>query len=188
MSAAYLVTIPAFGVGQTLQQGVNTVVVHASSEADAKAAAKAALSADNNASWTDATATTIVAASNLIGFRFVIKEYTELGVLARNTDFTCAGAAQDTMDEVGALLATALGGGAAYTAGSNLLTLTAAAGGDGDHTLSVKVYMPTADGQDVEIPGFLGTVVHQGLSSAALSVVFLEPTLPKVYALAKRIA
>lgn len=183
---AYLVTIPVSGVGQTLQNGVNTVVVNASDNINAIAAAKAALSADNNASWNDATVTSIDAAANLIGFRFVIKEYTELGVLARNTDFTCVGAAQDTIDEVGALLATALGGGAAYTAGSNLLTLTAALGGDGDHTLSVKVYMPTADGQDAEIPGIVGTIVHQGASSAALSVTFLEPTLPKVYCLAKR--
>lgn len=182
MAAAYVVSLSGAGTARHLQNGVDMVVVHANDATDAKAMAKAAMGADANDLWDDADVTAIVAASNFIGYRFVIKEYTEAGVLARSCDVTAAGAAQDTIDEIGAVLATALGGGAAYTSGTQVLLLSAA--GSGDHVLVVEVFPPAATGQDAPIPGFVASKVDGGAAGDALSVTFCADafSLPALYA------
>lgn len=181
MAAAYFVYLPTHLI-KVLQNGVDAVVVYANDATDAKAMAKAAMGADANALWDQATATAIAAASNALGFRFTVKETYPNGVVGRTADITATGAGQDTIDEIGAALATALGGGAAYDTSSNVLTLTASANGAGDRTIEVACYPPTTVGQDAPIPGFFGTITHRGASSAALSVAlcadaFVVPNL-----------
>lgn len=165
MAAAYVVTLDSSNPARVLQNGVDTVIVYANDATDAKAMAKAAMGSDANAQWDNATATAITAASNILGFRFVIRETLPDGTVDRTADVTATGAAQDTIDEIGAVLATALSG--TYNSTSQKVTLDAS--GNGDHSLSVNVYPPESVGQDAAIPGFIAAVTHNGDSADELS-------------------
>jgi len=114
-------------IAAQLQDGIDTVVVFANDSTDAKAMAKAAMGADANCLWDLATVTTIAAAADFIGFRFVIKETYPNGSVGVTCDVTATGTGQDTIDEIGTALATALGGGAGYTTSTQVLLLAASA-------------------------------------------------------------
>lgn len=179
MASAYVVSLPSEVVAPTSEAGCNAVVVYANDATDAKAMAKAMMRVDANSIWSNATVTAIGAASNILGFRFHVREFTELGVLAREADITATGAGQDTIDEIGTALATALGGGASYNTTSQVLELSAS--GDGDHSLEVNVYPP--EGQDFGIPGFIASTTHRGSAGSALSFTLCADAfaLPKGY-------
>lgn len=177
---AYLVSLPTTLVGRQLQNGVDACVVFAADAGDAKAMAKAAMGADNNAAWTNADVTTIAAASDILGFRFVVKETLPSGAVGRTCDITATGAGQDTIDEIGTAIATALGGGAAYNSTSQKVTLTAS--GSGNNSIEVSVYPPSSVGQDAPIPGFVTATTHNGSAGSELSFVlaadaFVVPAL-----------
>ncbi len=169
MAAAYVVSLPSTMIGRQLQNEVDMVVVYANDTTDAKAMAKAAMGADSNVAWDNATVTAIAAASNALGFRFVVKETLTTGAVGRTCDVTATGAGQDTIDEIGSALATALGGGATYNSTTQKVILVAAAGGGGDRSIEVKVYPPTSVGQDAPIPGFIAAVTHNGAAADELS-------------------
>jgi hypothetical protein len=166
---AYFVSIPASVSSKTLRGGVDSVVVFAADEANAKAIAKAAMGSDANTLWDNATVTTIAAAANWIGYRFRFIQTTPAGVVVKDIPLTATGAGQDTLDEIGAALATAIGGGAAYNGTTQVLTV--AASGSGDHSLSLEAYLPEAQSEElVPIPGVIGAYVHRGSAGSALSV------------------
>ena len=188
MAAAYLVYLPDTFSSKNLENGNNMVIVHANDATDAKAMAKACMSAGgSNAQWDNATVTAIVAGSNPLGFRFIVKEYLPNGTLGRTADITAAGSGQDTVDEIGTALATALGGGASYNTTSQKLTLTSSGNGAGDRSLVVEVYPPAATGQDYPIPGFVASKTHNGAASAELSFTLCADafSIPAVYAKGK---
>lgn len=93
----------------------------------------------------------------------------------------------DTLDEIGTALATALNAtasiaNAAYTAGTQTLVVASGSGGDdlGDHSVVVNVRPPAATGSGVgktNIAGFVASVTDEGASTAALTVVFGADTL-----------
>lgn len=181
MAAAYIVTLPDSVVAAQLQDGIDCVIVHANDATDAKAMAKAAMGADSNVLWDLATATAIVAATNWIGFRFVITETYPNGSIGVTADLTATGAGQDTIDEIGAALATALGGGAAYNSTTQVLLLDTAT--RGANSLEVKVYPPAGSGQDAPIPGIVASISHRGAAADDLSVTFAADafSLPALY-------
>lgn len=190
MAAAYVVSLPVGTSARQLQNSVDMVVVYANDSTDAKAMAKAAMGADANPMWDNADVTAITANTTPLGWRFVVNEYLTNGQLGRHADITAAGGSQDTIDEVGTALATALsltGATVTYTAGTQVLLFDAT--GSGDRTLELKVYPPAtapvvgiAVGQDYPIPGFTGAYVHEGAAADALSVAlcadaFVIPSL-----------
>lgn len=165
MASAYLVQIPSGVIAPTLQDGIDAVVVYANDSTDAIALAKAACGADANAQWGSATVTAIAAAANWIGYKFYVKQTNASGVVVQEKSLTATGSGQDTLDEIGAALATLLGG----TYNSTTQVVQIASSGSGDHSLEVYCYPPAAWGQDAPIPGVIGTLTHNGSSGSALS-------------------
>lgn len=188
---AYLVQLPGDNPSLAKFNGVDSMVIFAADANDAKAMAKSQIDGDANAPWGNATVTEIAAAANLIGFTFNIVVTSPAGEVVANVSQVCTGASHDTIDEVGALLATALNAtddiaNAAYNTSTQVLTVATGSGGDdlGDHTVTVKVFK--TDAPDPEpIPGFVDTITHEGAADAALSVEFPADAfvVPKVTAL-----
>lgn len=168
MASAYLVTLASGHCG-LLQNKVNGIVCYANSSADAIALAKSSMQMDANTLWDTAVVTAIGAPTDYAGFRFTVKETYPSGSVGRTADITmdATGGTNDTIDKMGTALATALGGGAAYTTSTQVLLLSAS--GKGDNSLEVNVYPPVAVGQTFGIPGFLGAFVHNGANGSALS-------------------
>lgn len=177
---AYLVSLPDSVVAAQLQDGIDTVVVYAGSTTDAKAMAKASMGADVNSLWDLAVVTEIAAATNILGFKFSVKETLPNGVVNKDVSITATGAGQDTIDEIGAALASALGG--SYNSTTQVVQL--AASGRGDSSLEVSVYPPTTTGQDAPIPGFIAAIAHRGASSDPLSFTLADDAfvVPALYA------
>lgn len=164
MAAAYLVALPT-SMCKHLQDKVDAVIVYANDTTDAKAMAKARMGSDMNAMWDNAVVTAIAAKADWTGFRFVVKETYPSGALGVSCDVTATGAAQDTLDEIGAVLATALSG--TYNSSTQVIQL--AASGRGDNSLEINVYPPVAMGQDFGVPGVVPTITHRGANGSALS-------------------
>jgi len=150
---------------------VTAVAVMAVDAAQAKAMANAHSTKDTSAAWTNATVTEIAATStDWIGWTFrVVVRHPTTG--ANVVDVSVAGdATNNTIDEVGALLVTALNAttpisNASYT--TNTLTAAAIADGLGDHDLVVEAYAPNGD----LVPGIFGATVEQGIAGAVLTAV-----------------
>ena len=177
---AYLVTLDRTKCGHQLMHGADAMAVFAASETIAKQMAAAKYPMDGAAWINDGTATEIVAGTNWLGWTFKVRV---LGGLAEGAgveadgaaevSLTATGAAQDTMDEIGALLATALNAlptiaNAAYNSTTNTLTVAGAADGLGDQQIEVDIIPP---GGESSIAGLVGTIVDGGASGDALTVV-----------------
>jgi hypothetical protein len=166
---------------------MDAITVHANSDADAIAVAQSMYDGDINALWALATVTTMAAAANMVGWRLHVKVTSPLGVDV--VDITVVGAgADDTIDEIAALMVIALNAtvidGAAYNAGTQVLTIAETTDGLGDHQAYVEWFPPAADVQkDVAVPGFVVSQVDGGASGDALTVTFPADAyaVPKVY-------
>jgi len=81
----------------------------------------------------------------------------------------------DTFDTLAAAAVTALNAGgfgvthASYNGSSNVLTVAGTADNLGDHDLVVSM-LPADRVRDVAVPGLIGTITDEGLSTAALTV------------------
>lgn len=200
--AIFLVTLPATGVVGQTYDGVNAMVVSAADATDAKAACMAARSGDQSAAaWTAATATQLAdvaanAANALVGWRFRV-QLLNMTTKATVADVTVVGdASNDTLDEVGTALATALNAlpliaNAGYVGATQVLTIAGAADNLGDHRAIVEVYPPAVlDGNGVDIvekvgaPGWVASVTDEGAAGNAVTATFAADTfvLPRVLA------
>lgn len=193
MAAAYLVTLPD-RAGYTLLEGVDRMVVYAASADQAKEVAKAYFDGVGAAVWGDATVTEVAVAANLIGYTFHVQVIQPDGDVLYDVSVPCTAAASDTVDEVAALLVTALEAlGAAlltpsYDAGTQVLTVAAAGDMIGDHRVVAEVYRTDSEDQ-TPIPGFVASITDEGMAGAALSVTFAADTYrpPKHYGAFKSI-
>ncbi len=182
--AAFLVELKDSHAGQ---RRADRVIVSAATAADAKAYAKAKFGGDSPAAWDDATVTTLadVAANapGLAGWRLRVAV---LG-MSPAIDITVEGTgANDTIDEIAALMVTALNAtvinNAAYTAATQVLTIASGAGGDdlGDKSTIVEWYPPSAEvEEDVAIPGMVVSKVHAGAAADPLTATFAADTYVK---------
>jgi len=204
-TTAYLVTIAANGQGQTLQGGANAVVVAANTTTEAKQLAAVALGLDAmDAVWlgsTEVTVTAIAAATDwadpvIWNFRVVVSAPIADGGLDVYDVTVSADSTNDTPDEIGALLVTALeaAGGALLTPSysANVLTISAIADDIGDHIVNVYAWPSVVGGDEgpKNVGAFFGTVTDEGIAGAALTVAFVADagTVGKVYGSFRQVA
>lgn len=186
---------------KTLKNGVSTMIVSATDAADAKAIASSHQTGDST--WSDATATeltetAVTGTGALTGWRFKIVVQT---TTPKVFELTAAGASQDTLDEVGAALATLINldadiSGAAYNSTTQVLIVAEGSGTDdlGDMVMTCEVFPPLVENaqgeqtnQDVAIPGFVAGITDEGNATDNLEVEFAADTLlvPKVWVAGK---
>lgn len=178
---------------RVLVDNIDVLTVYAENDADAIAVAKAQRDGDINALWGAATVTPIVAAANMVGWRMRVRvcKPQSGAPITDLYDVTVTGAgSDDTLDEIAALMVTALeaAGGAAltpsYNSGTQVLTVAVIGDGIGDHSVLAEFYPPAANvKQNVNIPGFIVSQVHQGIAGAVLTVTLAADgyVVPKVY-------
>lgn len=167
---AYLVEAPKTDVGTRFGK-VNTVVVFAADEDDAKAMAKSQFDGDADASWDGATVTEVVAAADLQGWRLRVAVS---GVAAPGVDVTVTGGAAATVDDLGTAMATALNAtaaidNAAYVGATNVLTIAGAADALGDKKVTAELLPPATLPGAKAIPGGIVSITDEGMSGDALS-------------------
>lgn len=162
---AYLVTLDRSKTGRTLTDGADAMVIFASSGTIAKQVAAAKNDGEGNAWITDGTATEIVAATNWLGWTFRAQ-------LADVDVSVTSSGANDTIDEIAALLVTALNAtaaiaNAAYNATTNVLTVAGTADALGDQQLFFTITPPSGKS---EVAGLVGAVVDGGAEADAVTV------------------
>jgi hypothetical protein len=169
---AYAVTIDETAYASLgSRNGVKGAVVFANDATDAKAMLKSLFGIDFDVKWTNATVTEIAAGANMVGWKLhVIISHPTTGAERVNIQVTGAGG-DDTIDEIAALMVTALNAhaliaNAAYS-GGNLLTVAGAADTLGDHQLFVAFYPPGSE--NVAVPGLVSTITDAGAAGAALT-------------------
>lgn len=96
------------------------------------------------------------------------------------------GVTANSFDTLAAQMVTALNASgvvshAAYNSSTNVLSVAGTADNLGDHTLAVEFWRSAA-ADKVSIPGFIGTITHQGSAGAALTVALPADayTIPSV--------
>lgn len=175
------------------------MVVIANAAGDAKDICKAKYSGDaGDAAWEAATVTaltdvTMATANALVGWRFNVSVRDTTGAETHN--FSAVGdATDDTLDEVGVLLATAGAAlaGLTSTYAANVLEVATIGDGIGDSTLVLTVQAPVNnDAQGIQQAGdsdisdaFLTSYTHEGIAGAVLKVTFVADTaiVPQVLA------
>lgn len=192
---AYLIEISRVGMLKA-----NQAVVTAANATDAKAIARQRFSGVADEAWDAATPTLLAAvlsstASALVGWTFKVTISTPAGAILEEVSFT-ADATDDQLDEIGAALVVLLTATASITLAAyaaNVLTVAEIADGIGDHKLDMLVTPPVIldgngdqENQDsVNIPGFVGTIVDEGIAAAVLTVAFAIDAyeVPTVYAM-----
>jgi hypothetical protein len=182
----YICKLPA-GYAGMRQRG--SVLVSAADATNAKDVAAAAFDVDANAAWAAITPTLVAdVASNatgaLLGYRFRVQISTPAGAELVDVEATGAGT-DDTIDEIAALLVTALNAtasiaGAAYNSTTQVLTVAETTDGIGDHTLTVTVRPPLGStylgADDSNLTGYNTAQTHEGAAGAALDVTFPADT------------
>lgn len=164
----YLVTLPRTTICRNLVDGADAQVVFAADATTAIQMASAKYDGDGQSWLAEATATALAAATDWIGWAFRIQ------VTGTPVDVTvnATGAASDTMDEIGALLATALNAtqidNASYNASTNTLTVASAADNLGNRKVQVTITPPNGKSG---VPALVGTIVDGGVAAAALTVI-----------------
>jgi len=170
------------------RDGVRGAIIFADNADDAEGYMRSLYGADADVVWTNATVTEIEAGADLIGWKLRCAVVDPDGDEVYDVTVTGAGA-DNTVDEIAALMVTALeaAGGAdltpSYNAGTNTLTVAAIGDDIGDHTLVVECWPPVGThGRKVSIPGFVGTIVDEGIAGAVLTVVLAADayTVPAV--------
>lgn len=189
--ALYLVTADTGSAAKTRFRGGDAMIVSAADATDAQAIVNAMFSGDS--AWSDATYTVIAdvtqaTANGLVGWVFTITIATATPIVVSATGT----ATNDTIDEIAALLVTALNAtainGAAYNAGTQVLTIAETTDALGDKAVTVTATPPVATYPGaVPVAGMIGTIVDEGIAGAALTVAFKADTyvVPRVLAVVK---
>lgn len=184
MAAAYLVTLPSEG-GQTLINGVNAIVVYADSDTAAKEAAACRFNGDSK--WSGATATAI-AIGDYNGWTMRVKLFApaDLRNPVLNVAVTGDGT-NNTIDEVAALMVTALNAtallsAAAYDATGQVLTVVdASTDAYGNYKLAVEF---TSADFPIPVTALVGTIADGGTAGSSDVTVALKADAygpPKLY-------
>lgn len=171
---AYEVKISGDTPGLTLKNGHDTMAVFAADGPDALALAGGHFDGDSEGAWAGATATEIAAAADLSPVANAVGGTTEfsLQVTIKGPDlsqtFRYVAIAADSYADVFAAMVLLLNAdpsiaGAGFAA--DLLTVSNVADDLGDHTLTATF---TYGG--VDIPTYLGAIVHEGIAAAVLTV------------------
>ena len=177
--------------GFTRRNGTGSMIASAETGNDARNICKSQFTGfASDAAWESAVVTQLTdtaanAANALVDwvFRILVENPSDNSLIA---DVSVTGdATNDTLDEIGTALATALNGtasiaNAAYTAGTQELIVAAGVGDAlGNMRVTVEVTPPVVtDSNNVQtndpkhIAGFIGSVVDEGLSNANLTVIF----------------
>lgn len=161
------------------------LVVAAASVAHARIIAGAYFSGDG--SWAEAEATTLASgtlddAATMTGFIWKITITGAAAQVSPNQTLTAqvTGAAAADLDALAAQLVTALNAlpliaNAAYNAGTGVLTLSSIADDIGDGTVKIEVYKDSVSKANIAAL-YTGTVVHEGIAGAALTVALVADT------------
>lgn len=163
-----------------LENGNDSMIVTAESAADAKLVAKARVTLPSDAAWANATVTEIVDAADLEGWRAKIN-ISLAGSTVEEVEVTAASG--DDFDDIGGDLVTALNAtasiaGAAYSTPN--LKIAETTDGIGDHTVTLYFLPPTTwDDPTINFASFYGTLVHEGASGDALTVVLNNVCTPE---------
>lgn len=192
---AYLVSASQDAATRRID-GVDTMIVFAASADVAKKMAQARYTGDSDAVWAGATVSEIVAAANWIGWVFRAQLISPAGATVVDVSLTATGSGQDTIDEIGAALVTALNAttplaNAAYNASTNVLTVAGVDDALGDHRLVFTIKPPASQNEgDVNISDLVGVIVHQGSANAAVTVTLPADAtvVPQVFARGTRVA
>lgn len=165
----------------------NVMVVHAADATQAKQMASAQYEG-GDASWSGATVTEIAAQSltSLVGWQFFVGVYK---AEEDDIEITYTAIANDSIDDVGAALVTALNAteidGAAYDSTTQVLTIADAMDDAmGDRAVIVRIAPPGKNVHRSFIAQLVGTVTDEGMAAADLSVVLPADAaaFPLVYA------
>lgn len=164
----------------------DAMIVSAADATDAKAIVQNQYSGDTGA-WTAATATLLAdVASNaddaLVGWTFTVSVDTPAGVPLFEVSYVGT-ATNDNIDKIAAQLVILITAQSEITLADytgQLLTVAEIGDDIGDHILRVTVKPPaTTDdggepkgGNDVAIPGYIDTIVDEGIAGAVLTVEF----------------
>lgn len=190
---AFLVTLDRSKGGRTLPDGADAMVIFAADATQAKQMAAAKYDGDGSSWASNSTATEIAVAADWAGWTFKV---TILGGFgsggADSASVTVlADATTNTMDEVGAALATALNAldgiaGAAYTAVSNTLKIAETTDALGDQQVVVTITPPNGKSG---IASLVGTIVDGGAEADVLSVVLPadNAVVPKTYSAVRQV-
>lgn len=190
---AYLVTLDRNKSGHQLRGGGDAMVVFAANTTAAKEICAAKYPSDGLAWANDSTVTGITAASDFNGWALRVFIQSGLGAGGDESgEFIVTGdATNNTIDEVAALMVTALNAhadiaGAAYNATSNTLTIAGTTDGLGDQTVEVSLTPP---GGESAVPSLIGTITDGGASGDALTVVLPADAavIPVVLAVVKQV-
>lgn len=169
--AVYKVTLPAGG--HTVQDGNNSVIVVAGSEADAKAAA-ANFSSQDAAPWDEATVTEVVEDGTFNGLRLEVVIAADAGNgwdADKTFSLSLGGASLDTVDEIGDALVTAMNAdddlaGVTYTSGSDTIAIVEA-NNCGLADITAKVYKTFTGGDEFEVTSLAPTVGAVGADASS---------------------
>jgi len=160
--------------GGTFTNNVDTMLVAANSTGEAQAIAEAYTGSDPIGSWTAVTPATLPV-PDFTGAVFAVTVKTAGGALTTAVSVTGVASTLNTIDLIGAALATALNAAgpmanAAYNASTNVLTVASIADDIGDHLLAVTVTMPTAVPYNPS--NIVTATVSGGIAGAVLTATF----------------
>lgn len=172
---AYLVTLNTEKSGHTLPGGANAMAVFAADATAAKQVCEAYFDGEGLLwSSSDASVAEIVADADFNGWTFKVRILGGLGVGGDEPgEVVVVGDATDnTIDEVGALLVTALNAltgiaGASYNSTSNILTVAETTDSLGDQTVEVDIIPPNGYSS---VASLVGTITDGGVAGDALTV------------------
>lgn len=189
---AYLVTLDRNKCGHQLRGDGDAMVVFAADATAAKEICAAKYPGDGLAWANDSTVTQIVQDADFNGWTLRVFIQSGLGDGSESGEFIVTGdATNNTIDEVAALMVTALNAhadiaGAAYNATSQTLKVAETTDGLGDQTIEVTLTPP---GGESAIPSLIGTITDGGASGDALTVVLPADAavIPIVTAVVKQV-
>ena len=163
--------------GLTLKNGRDLMVVEADDAANA--AAMASAYHDGDASWANATVTAFTSATDLSpitdgdGNTAAFSLFVSVKGATVNNSFEVAAAASDDLDALGTAIVSLINAddniaNASYS--TPTLTVATGSGGDdlGDHSVVCELRL-----NGVALPGFVGSITHEGVSTAALTVALV---------------
>jgi hypothetical protein len=167
----------------------DAVQISAGSTADALAMAESMFSGDLDARWVAATSSETEAAADMEDWTMTVTVTSPAGVVLY--DETITAVATDTLAEMAADMVTALeaSGGASltpsYDSGTGILTIATIGDGIGDSVLTCSVYPPLENPH--AIPGFVSTIVDEGVAGAVLTALLLPANpIPAIILKAKK--
>lgn len=166
-----------------LVEGKDTLIISAETSAEAILTAKAYLHLPSDAAWASSTPVVLAHDADLEGWRLKVT-ITDTDGTTITATATVTAASGDDFDAIGDLMVIALNAdddiaGAAYSTPN--LKIAETTDGLGDQTVTMQFLPPiTWDDPTIDFPEFFGTLVHEGVSGDALTLVLKDVVAPTV--------